>query len=392
MSDKPSKPYKDFPLFPHASGRWAKKIRGKFHYFGPWRDWRAAIATYQEVKDDLHAGRTPRPKGTGPTFIELGNLFLDSYRKRVQDGDIEAVTYIGYKQAIERMARKLPQDVQVSMLTPDDFAKARRLLAKGRSATTLANYITRLRVVFRFGLERGYLDKPVNMGGAFKRPSKRVLRLEMREIGPRLFEARHVRRIIRAANPTMRAMVLLGINAAFGNTDCANLLASDLDLKEGWVDFPRTKTGNERRCKLWRCTVDAIKEVLEDRPDKTNEPVFQTTKGGFWAKPNDRTLSKEFSKLLKRLGIYRRGLSFYTLRRTFRTVADDMLDQPAIGLVMGHIDNTMAGIYRQTISDARLERVSAHVAQWLFRTPEAIQQEFPRPARSERRARGKQGP
>ncbi|MFN9540923.1 MAG: hypothetical protein ACK6A8_16960, partial [Planctomycetota bacterium] len=94
---KPAKPHPDFPLFPHAGGVWARKIRGKLHYFGSWNDPDGALAHYLEVKDDLIAGRRPRPRGSDELTVEnLCDLFLAS-RERLRDtGELAAETYADY--------------------------------------------------------------------------------------------------------------------------------------------------------------------------------------------------------------------------------------------------------------------------------------------------------
>src|ERR1700682_3823490 len=85
---KPAKPYPDFPLFPHAAGVWAKKIRGKLHYFGPWADSEGALAKYLAQKDDLHAGRTPRPHLEALTVEDALTDFLDSKQEAVDNGEL----------------------------------------------------------------------------------------------------------------------------------------------------------------------------------------------------------------------------------------------------------------------------------------------------------------
>ena len=68
-STRPQKPRPDFPLFPHPTDRWAKKVRGRLVYFGKASTdpkGKAALDKWLEQRDDLLAGRTPRPK-MGPS-------------------------------------------------------------------------------------------------------------------------------------------------------------------------------------------------------------------------------------------------------------------------------------------------------------------------------------
>src|SRR3954454_7465251 len=87
-SGKPCKPYPDFPLFPHATGRWAKKIRGQMVYFGPWADPDAALTKYLADKDALHAGRRPREPSAGATVKELCNQSLNGKLGRARSGEL----------------------------------------------------------------------------------------------------------------------------------------------------------------------------------------------------------------------------------------------------------------------------------------------------------------
>ena len=75
---KPNKPYPEFPLYAHATKRWAKRILGAIHYFGPWDDPDGALAKYLKEKDALHAGRKPREASEGVTVKELCNRFLNA--------------------------------------------------------------------------------------------------------------------------------------------------------------------------------------------------------------------------------------------------------------------------------------------------------------------------
>ena len=347
---KPAKPYSDFPLFARADGRWAKKIRGKTYYFGWWDDPEGALKNYRAQKDDLHAGRKPRPDAEAVTVKDVANAFLNAKQAAVDACELSPRTWDDYKAACALIVSNFGMSRVLSNLHQEEFASLRTMMAKKWGPHRVGKTIQCVRCWAKYAYDTEMIPAPLRCGPGFARPSKKPLRLHRAKQGPKLFTAHEIHGLLAAASVQVKAMVLLGINCGFDNSDCASLTVSALDLDGAMIDFPRPKTGIARRCPLWPETVAALRAGLEKRPTPKAEPdaalVFITRCGDSWG-TRPAAITHETKKLLGKLHINGHR-NFYTLRHTFRTIADAARDQPAAeshygARVAAHVESLPGG-------------------------------------------------
>jgi len=370
-SKKPEKPYKDFPLFPHDTKRWAKKIKGRFHYFGPWDDWRGALERYQYQVHYLQQGKTPPPQNVDALNIDtLVNKFLERKEQLVETGRMSDRTFKDYKPTANRLVKVFGRYTTVESLTPDDFDRLYKELSKTLKLVALAREITRVRAIFNYAHKNRKIPNPVNWGDSFAPISKRELRIDRNKKPAKIFTLEELTAIYHAADAQMKTFILLGLNCGLGNSDIGLMELRHID--NGWLKYPRPKTACDRLCPLWRETIDAINHNRQTS-DPTSPYLFLTKYGNCWSKDiADNPLSKEFAKLCKACGLHQKGRGFYSLRHQFRTVADGIYDRVAIDLIMGHADDSMGGNYREWVDPKRLQAVVDHVYKWIkpmFRKP-----------------------
>jgi len=401
VREKPAKPYPGFPLTAHPRGHWCKLVKGRTYYFGPWDDWQHALAVWEARCADIIAGTVPPGRvtltdspvngmATGFTVAELVDHFLTARKRAMQEGGLSPRTFAEYLEVGTRITRYFGPMRPVAAIQPADFTGLREALAQGKNGRIgierLGKLIIIARLFFNYGANHR-LHAPVVFGSEFSKPRADALRRAKAKRGReaerrKLFTSEEVRNLLDLADDQMRTMILLALNGGLGNTAVALMPREVVDWNKGLIDYERPKDGLDRRFPLWPETVQALKVVMARKRERVRagceNKVFLTRCGNLWASFDKRAaetkqenskgpLSREFRRLMVAAKCYRTRRSFYSLRHTFRTVADDVPDPGAIEMIMGHEDPSNTKTHYVEARDlSRLVRVVQHVRAWLW--------------------------
>jgi len=341
-----------FPLTLHKTGQYCKKIRGKLYYFG--MDKKRAMERYLEQAAFLHAGRSRKAVGAADrlSIKTLCNLYLDHQESRAAIGELRQRHLSDQVSLLRAFVQFIGPNRAVSDISTIELQDYRRsLINSGKAANTINNRLAAVKSMYHWALDNEIIERSPRLRAVKKvRP-----RREEREV----FTIAQISLLLKDAGTQMRSMIWLGLNCGFGCTDCAELKWRNLDLNKCRVSFPRGKTGVSRNLPLWPETVQSLQAV-----ERRGELVFYTRRGHPWVRTictsqkdgrtkytKDDAITKEFSKLIRKVGIDKaKGVGFYTLRRTAATMAAASGDPFAVQKLLGHADLTMASTYVQDVS------------------------------------------
>ncbi|MBT3279690.1 MAG: tyrosine-type recombinase/integrase [Phycisphaerales bacterium] len=334
------------------------------------------MAEYNQQRDYLYAGSLP-PNPNGITLDELVNRFLHAKAALVKSKQRTAITQDNYVAIAKDLFTILPRELAAGALQPEQFAELREGLSRKqdgeyRAPGRIRTRLVMIRSIFNWGLKRGLIDRLPMYGEQFELPPASELRLYRYEHGKSIWEPEELQKILaEMTRPQGRAMILLGINAAFQSDDYATLKTSEINLEEGIIAKPRGKTNAPRRAILWPETIEALEECLawNEKKNIESDLVLLNRSGNPFRSSGGGHLSTLFRKAAIRAGVDPDGRSLHHLRHTAISVAEETLDFPATQLLSGHSDalltrhgiNPVSSHYRLQVLDTRLKDITEHL-------------------------------
>lgn len=223
-------------------------------------------------------------------------------------------------------------------------------------------YINHVRMLFSWAEDIYGLTHP-RMGVLRKfRKNKSVKKDHGRKQDRSAISWQELERLFAAADVVDTALLLLGLNCGFGNTDIGTLKLCDIDLEAGTVSHPRQKTGVSRNFVLWPETVEILKTYLkEQRGQPANEKIAELVFVGKRGNPlcwegngpdgkfrRSDAVKNRFVRLYKKARLHRPyGRGYYSLRHSHATY---------IGLGSGDIREVQASLGHLTLRQQEVYR------------------------------------
>lgn len=363
---------KDNPLWWHKHAKqWCKKIKGKFHYFGP--DYDSALVSWAREKDYLIAG-LPVPSTGGTALPDLVGKFVryrtDLWRKKSEISQRTAEDSIASAQfVLSHFGNRT-----VESLTPDDWSTLRDAMPQ-RSPVTVRNAIVRIKSMFTWARESGTYTQHVLFGPDMKPPAKAVERRHNSRREKPVFTLDQLRYVLQSDMPdSLRAWIHLAINCGMYPKDISDLRS--WHIRGEWLEFARLKSGVERKCWLWPETLEWV-----ERTRSADGPLYSGTGGVPLVQRGDvksdrvgATWAYYGRGQIKRRNAKRKTEdqlplwlgSFRWLRHTFSTVASKARDKDALKICMGHTIPGVTEFYIHEFEEERLRDVCQFVRSWLF--------------------------
>jgi integrase len=167
------------------------------------------------------------------------------------------------------------------------------ILAASKSATYAKHRFGNVKTILTFCLKRG---KWVDDAAKIRTLCAVLVPPKSASMDPHPISPEDFHKLRGAADPTMRAILLVGLNCCMYAAEVSDLRWQDIHLESGTVIADRGKTLVSRVAVLWPETVEAIKIL-----DQKTEHLFRTS--ATKQRHNANTIGKAFDKLRDAQGL-----------------------------------------------------------------------------------------
>lgn len=345
--------------------------------FEQWLLERARQREHQEARQNAQTppSRTSRSRALIiNTVADVFNVYLDWLRQHGKD-----LSFQDTRRLAKEFGRHIPLKANLDTLAKKDFRAYRddlwELVSKKGFKRSYAN--RRIRII-RAAFRRAYKECDEMLNGEAIQAMLSVLetRQERDTVGAAAIEASEFHAIAEGDDLQWKTIMYLAMNCALGNTDIASIERKHIDLEQGRISFARVKTAEsadrQRHTPLWPESLALLREHMA--LSRSQRLLFATVRGDAWLRVDTHSsndeLSKKFRKICIRLGIQRKGLSFYSIRHAAAEWAADTpgVDSMGVKFLLGHATPEMWGKY-VTKTPERLRLAVEGIHQKLFNHP-----------------------